>query len=257
VRPGAGGDRSLVDHERSYRGVSVRASLHRSRLRTILRALRRTSPGPTGKLADFGCSNGFVLAQLRAQLFPDSGWELWGFDHAAGYLSAARARGIEGATFEPFDLDLPGVEPPSEFDLVLCLETLEHTGSYETGLGKLARATRKGGHLLITVPNELGAPGVLKFFGRPILTRQSYDGFFRGRPRGPYLRALLTGGDLGRFREPPRHGWAEHLGFDLRRFESSLERQLLSNGAFDPVERWRTSFGFGRLYLLRRIAESL
>lgn len=241
-----------VDHEKSYRGFSPRALLHRARLRAILGALRHASIGSVGRLADFGCSNGFILSELRASRFPYPGWELWGFDHAAGYIDAAQRRSIAGARFELFDLDLPGVEPPDEFDVVLCLETLEHVGGYRVGLGKLARATRVGGYLLITVPNELGVPGALKFFGRKVLMRQNYEGFFRGRPQGPYVRALLRGDDLERFREPPRHGWAEHLGFDVRRFEEFLSAQLLANGSFELIERRRPSLGFGRLYLLRR-----
>lgn len=245
-------DHRPVDHEKSYRGLSPRAFLHRARLRTIVEALRRAEIGPSGRLADFGCSNGFILSELRAGRFPHPGWELWGFDHAPGHIETARRRQIAGARFEMFDLDLPDYEPPHEFDVVLCLETLEHTGSYRTGLGKLARATRAGGYLLISVPNELGVPGVLKFFGRKILMRQNYEGFFRGQPQGPYVRALLRGENLEPFREPPRHGWAEHLGFDIRRFEASLGEQLLATESFELIKRLRPSFGFGRLYLLRR-----
>ncbi len=241
-----------VDHEQSYRGISLRAFLHRARLRTILNVLRRAALGSAGRLADFGCSNGFILSTLRATRFAFPGWELWGFDHAPAYIDAARRRDIAGARFEPFDLDLPDDEPADGFDLVLCLETLEHTGNYRIGLGKLARATRAGGYLLISVPNERGLPGVLKFFGRKVLMRHTYDGFFRGRPQGPYVRALLSGEDLERFREPPRHGWAEHLGFDIRRFEAFLDAELLSEGSFELIERRRPVLGFGRLYLLRR-----
>lgn len=241
-----------VDHERSYRGFSPRAIVHRARLRAILKALRRAALGPSGRLADFGCSNGFILSELRVERFPYPGWELWGFDHAAAYIDSARQRQLPGARFELFDLDSPGEEPPSEFDVVLCLETLEHVGSYRVALGKLARATRVGGCLLISVPNEVGAHGVLKFFGRKLLMRQNYEGFFRGRPQGPYVRSLLRGDDLEPFREPPRHGWGDHLGFDIRRFEEFLEAQLLGTGSFEIVEARRPSLGFGRLYLLRR-----
>ena len=158
-----------VDHELSYRGVSLRAFLHRARLRAILRTLERAALGETGRVADFGCSNGFILSELRARRFPYPAWELWGFDHAPPYVEAATKRAIPGARFEPFDLDLPEDQPALPFDLVLCLETLEHTGNYRNGLPKLARATRPGGYLLISVPNERGLPGVLKFFGRRVL----------------------------------------------------------------------------------------
>ena len=241
-----------VDHEKSYRGLSLRALVHRARLRAIVGALRRAAIGPSGRLADFGCSNGFILSELRVARFPYPGWELWGFDHAVGYIDAARQRQMAGARFEPFDLDGPGDEPPLEFDVVLCLETLEHVGSYRVALGKLARATRVGGCLLISVPNEVGVHGALKFFGRKLLMRQTYEGFFRGRPQGPYVRALFRGEDLEQFREPPRHGWGDHLGFDVRRFEEYLHAHLIGTGSFESIEARHPSLGLGRLYLLLR-----
>jgi SAM-dependent methyltransferase len=241
-----------VDHELSYRGVSLRAFLHRARLRAILRSLERAALGETGRVADFGCSNGFILSELRARRFPYPAWELWGFDHAPPYVEAATKRAIPGARFEPFDLDLPEDQPALPFDLVLCLETLEHTGNYRNGLPKLARATRPGGYLLISVPNERGLPGVLKFFGRRVLMRKNYEHFFRGKPQGPYVRALLRGADLEQFRDPPRHGWGDHLGFDIARFEAFLDETLLASGRFELVLRRRPALGFGRLYLLRK-----
>jgi SAM-dependent methyltransferase len=241
-----------VDHEKSYRGFALRKFFHRARLRAIMRALDGAALGSSGKLGDFGCSNGFIVSELRAQRLPYPGWELWGFDHAPPYVTAARARGIPGAQFEHFDLDLPEFNRSSEFDVVLCLETLEHTGNYRNGLVKLADAVRPGGHLLISVPNEVGIPGVLKLFGRTLLRGETYEGFFRGRPKWPYLRALLTGADLEAFRDPSRHGWGEHLGFDIRRFEQFLDERLVRTGRLSLIDRRRTGFGFGRIYLLRR-----
>jgi SAM-dependent methyltransferase len=242
----------VVDHEKSYRGLSPGAFLHRARLRSILGTLRSAALGPSGRLADFGCSTGFILSELRAMRFPYPGWELSGFDHAPAYIEAAKARGLPGARFEVFDLDLPDDEPSTGFDIVLCLETLEHVGSYRTALSKLARAPRVGGHLLISVPNETGAHGVIKYFGRSVLRRRAYEGFFRGRSRGPYVRALLRGHDLEPFRHPPRHGWSDHLGFDVRRFEAFLRERLIASGSFELLETRRPALGFGRMYLLRR-----
>ncbi len=242
----------MIDHSQSYRGLSIRAFLHRARLRTIRSLLRRIPLPATGSVGDFGCSNGFILEGLRAVMFPYPGWTLAGFDHAAGYVTAARARGIVGATFEEFDLDTKGATPPSAFDVVLCLETLEHTGNYRVALDNIGRSTRAGGHLLITVPNERGVRGLLKFFGRQVLMRYDYSGFFKGAPQWPYVSALVRGSDLEVYRDPPRHGWADHLGFDWRRFEQALTRQLVDDGSFELVERRRPALGFGRAYLLRR-----
>lgn len=243
-----------VDHEQSYRGLSPAALVHRARLREIVQALGSLPLGESGRLGDFGCSNGFILSELRARSIPPPSWTLWGFDHTLPYVEAARRRGIEGAQFEPFDLDFPDAELPHQFDLVLCLETLEHTGNYRIGLRNLARATKPNGHLIISVPNELGVHGLVKFFGRKLMRKDVYEGFFRGAPQGPYLRALLTGADLTAFREPPRHGWGEHLGFDLRRFEEALRAQLLRDDAFAMIRRRKTAAGFGRFYIFRRQA---
>jgi hypothetical protein len=243
-----------VDHEKGYRGLALRAFFHRARLRAIRRAIQGAGLAASGRLADFGCSNGFILSELRTSQFLYPGWEMWGFDHAPAYIDAARARGIPGAQFEVFDLDLPEYRRDSEFDLVLCLETLEHTGNYRSGLVKLAAAVCLGGHILISVPNEVGIPGVLKYFGRRLLRGERYEGFFRGRPQGTYLRALFTGADLESFRQPPRHGWGEHLGFDIRRFEGFLDEELLHPGTLQLIRRGRTGLGFGRFYLLRRLA---
>jgi hypothetical protein len=62
----------------------------------------------------------------------------------------------------------------------------------------------------------------------------------------------MFGADLETFRDPPRHGWGEHLGFDLRRFEDSLRVELLGGEAFVLIRRIKTAAGFGRSYLLRR-----
>ena len=241
-----------VDHESSYRGASPSAFLHRLRSRTILEVLRTASLPEGGKLADFGCSSGFIIAQLRDSSFHSDAWELRGLDRSPHYVRAARERGIPGTRFVEFDLDDPGGRLPDSFDVVICLETLEHTGNYRTGVGHLARACKPGGHLLITVPNERGIPGILKFFGRMFLRREPYSVFFAGKSRWSYVRALLTGADLSPFRKPPRHGWADHLGFDIRRFEAILREELLSLGQFELVLRRGSGAGFGRLYLLRR-----
>jgi SAM-dependent methyltransferase len=197
------------------------------------RSLRRAALGDAGGWPTSDARTDSSLSELRARDFAPRLGAL-GVRPCAPYIEAARRRGIPGARFEPFDLDIPEDEPEIAFEIVLCLEALEHTGNYRIGLGKLARATRPGGYLLISVPNERGLPGVLKFFGRKVLMRQTYENFFRGQPQGPYVRALLRGANLETFRQPPRHGWGDHLGFDIVRFEAFLDQTLLASGA----SRW-------------------
>ena len=67
-----------VDHEQSYRGFSPRALVHRARLGELVRVIRSLPLGDTGRLGDFGCSNGFILAELRARDVLPAAWEFWG-----------------------------------------------------------------------------------------------------------------------------------------------------------------------------------
>src|SRR5258705_11652839 len=102
-----------VDHEQSYRGLSLRAFFHRARFRVILATLRRAELGTAGRLADFGCSNGFILSELRAERFPYPGWGVLGFGPAPPHLHAAPRRRLPGAAFQPLALDHPRGEPDS------------------------------------------------------------------------------------------------------------------------------------------------
>jgi SAM-dependent methyltransferase len=72
-----------------------------------------------------------------------------GVDSSPLSIDAARARGhrhIERATLEhlPF--------PTGGFDLVTCLDVIEHVADHEAALAELWRVTAPGGYLLLTVP---------------------------------------------------------------------------------------------------------
>ncbi len=181
-------------HEESYRGISPASWIHRARLRGILSALQSIEWSNTGALADFGCSNGFVLAQLRLHVFREpAAWALYGFDHAQGFLDQAKEKRIPNTRFHEFNLNEIGSEWQDAFDIVLCLETLEHTGNFRNAFYNLWMSCKPGGYLVTTVPIEVGIPGIVKFFGRKLIYRQPYRRFFAERSQRAYVRALLTG----------------------------------------------------------------
>jgi SAM-dependent methyltransferase len=224
-------------------------------MQRVTRELEALAKGPGGRLADFGCSSGFLLAELRATLFADARWELVGLDFIPKLLDQARARGIPGCSFEHFDMCRPDSTWADAFDLVLCLETLEHTGDYREAIRNLVRSCRRGGHILITAPNERGFPGVAKFLARKAVRRQPYGDFFAGQSESEYLRALLRGQNLERFRDPPRlRGWGPHLGFDIRELDRFLTDEFLTPGLCRLAKRTRIALNFGSLYLLERLA---
>ncbi len=241
-------------HEGSYRGLSIAARLHRRRLDRIIAECRALGLGESGRLADFGCSNGFVLEQLRARYLTSTDWELFGFDHGRTFLNLAIAKNIPNASFSRFNLNVPSDEWKDAFDVVLCLETLEHTGVFRNALRNVANAVRPGGWLVVSIPVEIGLPGIVKYFGRRLLRRSEYTRFFQNKSELSYVASLLSGADMEAFRQPPENGWPEHLGFDNRRFDEFLHSELIERGTLELVNRDRISAGLGTIYRLRKLA---
>jgi SAM-dependent methyltransferase len=108
-------------------------------LRATLDSLELASPC---RILDAGCGSGRTLDELA-----DYG-DACGVDLSQAAVNATRARGHEaqlGAVAElPFD--------DASFDLVTCLDVVEHTFDDRQTLSELRRVTRPGGALVVTVP---------------------------------------------------------------------------------------------------------
>lgn len=244
----------MLIHESSYR-QGLAAYVHRARLRGILRELTRIGLPETGSLADFGCSNGFILEQIRNTVLPDDGWMCHGFDHDERLLAMARERAIPDTTFDQIDLNQAGSQPPGQFTLCLSFETLEHTGDFRRAISTIVGSCAPGGWVLVSVPVEKRAPGLVKLLARPLVRRRPYGTFFHRQSKRSYLAAVATGRDIERFRLPARRAWGPHLGFDCDRFEDYLRDEILSRGHYRLVRRSKTFAGFNRLYILHRVDE--
>ena len=141
---------------------------------------------------------------------------LFGFDHSTELLAAARSRNIRNAVFGYVDLNEPPRARERLFDIVTCFETLEHVGKVHNAIETLLASCKPGGTLIISVPNEIGLPGLFKYVARKVVRRRPYDSFFRERSEADYVRDLLTGKSISVFRDPAADGWGQHLGFDWR-----------------------------------------
>jgi ubiquinone/menaquinone biosynthesis C-methylase UbiE len=150
---------------------------------------------PAGRALDLGAGDGCLALELDAR-------ELVAADVSAVALERARRR-LPEATIAELEPDAPLPFGDSEFELVLCAETIEHVRDVQLLLSELRRVLRPGGRLALTTP----AHGRLT--GLSVLTR----GFERHfDPLSPHLR-FLTRRSLGALLE-------EH-GFEVR----SLERR--------------------------------
>ena len=116
---------------------------YRGRRRIIEVELEQLPIPPGARVLDAGCGSGRTLQEL-ARYGEVSGIEL---DPTAA--AAATERG-------PFDVRIGRLEElpwdDATFDLITCLDVIEHTPDDRATLTELRRVTRPGGHLLVTVP---------------------------------------------------------------------------------------------------------
>ena len=131
-------------------------------------AARRLIEGlPTGRALDVPCGLGLFAKDLQAL-----GHRVIGLDRDP---HPARAAGIEAQTG---DMEAALPFPDASFDLVACLEGVEHVEGQAPLLRELARVLARGGRLVLSTPNVLGRPS------RRSLARGGYARFFRPLPVG-------------------------------------------------------------------------
>ena len=244
-------------HARSYAGLSPANFVHRARLARLRELLRRLNLPQSGLLVDLGCSDGFVICQLRRAGDLPLSWCTAGYEIDRRLLRAARRRQLANASFRRIDLNDAAARVVQPGDLVICLETLEHVGNYRHALRVLHNSVKPGGWIVLSMPNEVGLVGLVKFLARPLLRRHAYDDFFTGaKDVVGYTVALATGGDLERFRVPPRTGWRPHLGFDHRQVVHNIRRTFVDTGLWQVEEQQRSALGANLFLVLRRVDDS-
>jgi SAM-dependent methyltransferase len=115
--------------------------------RAVLSAELDRLTGPLGErrlvILDAGCGAGLLLEELATR------GVVYGADPDVRAVSAAHARGVAevvraGVEALPFD--------DGRFDLVTCLDVLEHVRDDGAALRELRRVARDGGRLLVAVP---------------------------------------------------------------------------------------------------------
>jgi SAM-dependent methyltransferase len=116
---------------------------YRGRRRVILAELRRLPLPVPARVLDAGCGSGRTLQEL-ARFGDVQGIEL---NPEAAELARNRGHGeVRVGRLEelPWDAD--------SFDLITCLDVIEHTADDHVTLAELERVTKPGGFLLVTVP---------------------------------------------------------------------------------------------------------
>jgi SAM-dependent methyltransferase len=116
-----------------------------------VQAIIAPDPGAVIRIVDIGCGSGHLLHALKRRLISKCEVDLFGLDFSSVAIRKARAL-LPMATFVVEDI-CDNSLPAASFDLVLCLETVEHLRRPEEALRELLRVCRAGGSVVITVPN--------------------------------------------------------------------------------------------------------
>jgi SAM-dependent methyltransferase len=116
---------------------------YRGRRRIIRAELDRLPLRPGARVLDAGCGSGRTLEELVGY------GEVHGLELDPGAASVARDRGCGEVLVGRLE-ELPWAD--GSFDLITCLDVIEHTPDDRLTLRSLRRVCRPGGFLLVTVP---------------------------------------------------------------------------------------------------------
>jgi 2-polyprenyl-3-methyl-5-hydroxy-6-metoxy-1,4-benzoquinol methylase len=190
-------------------------------------------------LLDYGCGDGTFLV-----LAADRVAEGHGCDVDANQIENCRTRlsTYKNVTFYVND-ELSGPDHKGEFDVVTCMETLEHCTDevVEIVLSDVARLVAPKGRVIISVPIEVGPSFIAKQSIRAIARRQGASSYqleerysasdalkMLFARRGTYVERKLLG-------EPPMTGHS-HYGFNWRRLRERVAAHLeIERTLFTPL----------------------
>lgn len=114
--------------------------------------IRRQVAPARKKVLDAGCGGG-ILAEALAGL----GARVTGIDMGAAALAAARAHRDLGAMvidYRRTSVEALAVKQPRSFDLVTCMELLEHVPRPQSVVRACSRLCRPGGHIVFATLNR-------------------------------------------------------------------------------------------------------
>lgn len=148
---------------------------------------------------DIGCGGGILAESLAV-----SGAEVTGIDMAEGPLAVARLHQIESGTevtYRQATAEELAAEQPGQYDVVACLEMLEHVPDPSAVIASIAELVRPGGHVFFSTINRNPKSFLFAIVG------------------AEYVLKLLPAGthEYQKFIRPSElESWARSAGLELR-----------------------------------------
>jgi 2-polyprenyl-6-hydroxyphenyl methylase/3-demethylubiquinone-9 3-methyltransferase len=170
------------------------------RLQYVLRiAAAAGRPLAAARVLDVGCGGG-ILSEAMAR----TGADVLGIDLARAVLEVAKMHAQESQVtlrYRAVAAEELALEAPGEFDLVTCMEMLEHVPDPAAILQALATLVRPGGNVVVSTLNRTPLAFLVAILGAEYVARVL--------PRGTheYLKFI---------RPSELAAWARPAGLDLR-----------------------------------------
>ena len=201
-----------------YSKFRLLAWSHASRFEQARKIIR---PIASGRLLDYGCGDGTFIAK-NLDLFS----EATGLDPDQATIADLKTR---FATVPKVSF-IEKLTDPKRYDVIVCMEVFEHClpQTQERILIEMREALSEKGHLLISVPIEIGLPLVLKQLGRRIASflKIKHYQYMETYSMTEFARAFLATKSTYFDRTVYAGGQIGHKGFNWRYFKTQIERHF-------------------------------
>jgi SAM-dependent methyltransferase len=227
---------------------------YRGRRRVLAAVLDGLELPPLPAILDAGCGSGRTLDDLAAR------GTVCGVDTSAIAVEAARGRGHHDVHVAAVE-DLPFGD--HAFDLVTCLDVIEHTPDDRATLAELLRVTRPGGVLVATVPayqslfsahDEIN--GHYRRYRAATLRAAAVEAGWSAVADTHFNAVLLAPAAVVRVARRHRAGNRSELTFTPHLLDRALELPLAREARL-VAKGHRLPFGLSLLMVLRRPGVSL
>jgi 2-polyprenyl-3-methyl-5-hydroxy-6-metoxy-1,4-benzoquinol methylase len=201
-------------------------------------ACRLVEPYAGGRLLDYGCGDATFLEMVGTQ-FPDSTGanadlkEMEECERRFGNRPGPRLLATS---------DLASPEHSAAYDVVTCMEVLEHCvgGDIDAVLRDLARTVTPGGAVIISVPIETGPPLIAKQIVRRVAALRILDYKFNQRYTPREFFKMLLAGEKSAIQRPVYASatgqYHAHKGFNWRYMRRRVDETLqIERTAFSPL----------------------
>ena len=151
------------------------------------------------QLLDVGCGGGLLAESLTR-----AGATVTAIDLAPSMIDVARLHALEAGLAIDYQIMSSGellALAPAKFDVVTCMEMLEHVPQPELTLAELAALVRPGGHVIVSTINRTARAFLIAILGAEYVARML--------PRGTHeYGRLIRPSELAR--------WGRAAGLELR-----------------------------------------